>query len=156
MQQKCYTFIHITQLSFTISHEKENFVNWYLPKGEINPTLIQFSNDTWLYLSGHNFQNNRYWCVKNPMLIHVAPLHDVKVHVCMTAIEINRPISFCDHNSHQLVTHSLDTIPFNTCLITNEHMPYSNNTMQKLHHKPFTAPSLNMESKNIIVGTIHY
>jgi hypothetical protein len=36
---------------------RENFVNWYLPKGEIEPTLIHFTKDAWLYLSGHNFQN---------------------------------------------------------------------------------------------------
>lgn len=76
------------------------------------------------------------------MLIHGAPLRDVKVGAWMSAIEIIGLVSFCDHNSHQLVTHSLDTISFNTRLITNKHMPFSSNTMHQLHHKPFSAPSL--------------
>lgn len=58
------------------------------------------------------------------MLIHGVPLHDSKVGVWMNATEIIGPISFWDHNSHQLATHSLDTISFNTCLITNEHTPF--------------------------------
>jgi hypothetical protein len=40
-----------------------NFVNLYLHKldaGEIDPTFIMSSNETWLYLTGHmNSQNNR-------------------------------------------------------------------------------------------------
>jgi len=76
------------------------------------------------------------------MLIHGAPLRDVKVGAWMSAIEIIGLVSFCDHNSHQLVKQSLDTISFNTRLITNKHMPFSSNTMHQLHHKPFSAPSL--------------
>jgi hypothetical protein len=91
---------------------------------------------------------------KKPMLIHGAPLRDVKVGAWIKAIEIIGPISFCDHNSHQPVTHSPDTISFNTCPITNKHMPFSSNTMHQLHHKPFSVPSLNVVSKNIIITTL--
>jgi hypothetical protein len=102
------------------------------------------------------FRIPRYWCAKNSMLIHGAPLRDVKVGAWMSAIETIGYISFCDHNSNQLVTHSLDTISFNICLITNEYMPFSSNTMHPLHHKPFSAPSLNMMSKNIITTLLKY
>jgi hypothetical protein len=88
------------------------------------------------------------------MLIHGAPLHNVKVGVWMSAIEIIGPTSFCVRNSHQLVTHSLDTISFNTCLIKFEHTPFSSNTRHQLHHKPFSAPSLNVVSKNVIITTL--
>jgi hypothetical protein len=89
------------------------------------PILILFSNEAWLYLSeNRNFQNNRYWCAQNPMPIHGVPLCDINVGVWMSATEIIVPISYWDHNSHQLVTDSSDTISFIACLNTKTHMPF--------------------------------
>jgi len=62
------TVIH--KLHDAYCEAKESFVNWYLPKGETDPTLIQFSNDAWSYLSGHNFQNPQLLVCKKS---HVNP-----------------------------------------------------------------------------------
>jgi hypothetical protein len=85
------------------------------------------------------FRICRYWCAKNPMLTHGVPLCDVKAGVWMIAIEIIVSISFCDHNSHQLVTHGLDTISCNTGLITKEHISFQQHNASA-PSKPFPAP----------------
>lgn len=50
--------------------------------------------EAWFFLNGHvNTQNNRYWSVGKPRLIHKLPLHDIKVGV-WCAIVVTRMICF--------------------------------------------------------------
>jgi hypothetical protein len=66
-----------------------NFVNWDLHgvhAGEIDPTLILFSDKSLCHLSGHvNTQKNSYWSAENLILIHEVPLCDM-VGVCSALI----------------------------------------------------------------------
>jgi hypothetical protein len=51
-------------------------------KGEIDPQLAFFSDETWFQLQGYiNMQNNHYWSSQNPHLTQEAPLHPVKLGV---------------------------------------------------------------------------
>jgi hypothetical protein len=63
--------------------------------GQIDFTLILFSDEVWFHFSGYvNSQNNRHWPAENPMLIQKVPLHDIKFGVCgaMSANKITEPI----------------------------------------------------------------
>jgi hypothetical protein len=54
----------------------------FVGKGEINPQLTFFYDETCFHLQGYiNTQNNRYWNSQNPHLTKEAQLHPVKAGV---------------------------------------------------------------------------
>jgi hypothetical protein len=60
-------------------------VTWYpleINAGEVNPIVFEFSGATWFhFIVFVNSQNNCYWSIQNPLLIHEFPLHCLKVGV---------------------------------------------------------------------------
>jgi len=82
-------------------HYDSDLVKQYLHEvhdGEIAPTFVLCSSESWFHLSGCvTSQNNRYRSAKNLMLIHILPIHDVKrlklvVYLCTTKFNIKK---FC-------------------------------------------------------------
>jgi hypothetical protein len=49
--------------------------------GQIDPTLVKFTDECWFHLGGHANSLNIWqenWYAQNPVLILEVPLHDVK------------------------------------------------------------------------------
>jgi hypothetical protein len=73
-----------------VGEARLNFSNWYLHRlrdGEIDPTLVSFSGETWFKLTISRYLNPTNNMV--PTLMHDAPLHDVTLGVwCAVSVRI--------------------------------------------------------------------
>jgi hypothetical protein len=83
---------------------------WWGHSGKINITVTVFSDEACIRLNGYmGSQNDRYWSIENPMLIHRLPLHCFTIGVwCATSA--SRIIFYETQNLQWYITHIL--IPF--------------------------------------------
>ena len=116
MQQNCHICSPLRQLRFKNSRDTDHettlhFVDRYIHDkhaGEINPTLVQISNEVWFHISKYvNSLNNRF-----PILIYEVSLHKNwgSYVILWECIELWGPLFFLRPKIHTHRQHFLNTV----------------------------------------------